>query len=268
MESYDYVIVGAGSAGCVLAARLTEDPDVRVLLLEAGPPDVKENVHVPLGYLQLAKTDVDWDYSTAPEPFCGGRRIYLPAGQNPRRLLLDQRDDLHPRQPPRLRRLGHRRLGLGRPAALLPARRGLLPRRVRSARHGRPADGLRLALEQQDGRGLRRRPGSRPASRPTTISTGPSRTASGSTTSPSAAACVARRRWPTCTRRWSARTSTSVPSCSSSACCSRAPGDRRGGRAARPGPRVPRRAGGAPVRRRLQLPAVAPAVGRSARPTT
>ena len=78
---YDYVIVGAGSAGCVLASRLTEDPDVSVLLLEAGPPDVKDNVHVPLGYLKLAKTDVDWDYSTAPEPFCGGRRIYLPRGK-------------------------------------------------------------------------------------------------------------------------------------------------------------------------------------------
>src|SRR4051794_41589447 len=81
MSAYDYVIVGAGSAGCVLAARLSEDPDVSVLLLEAGPPDVKENVHVPLGYLSLAKTDVDWDYSTAPEPFCGGRRVYLPRGK-------------------------------------------------------------------------------------------------------------------------------------------------------------------------------------------
>jgi choline dehydrogenase len=78
---YDYVIVGAGSAGCVLAARLSEDPDVSVLLLEAGPPDVKENIHVPLGYLQLARTDVDWDYSSAPEPNCAGRRLPLPRGK-------------------------------------------------------------------------------------------------------------------------------------------------------------------------------------------
>ncbi len=78
---YDYVIVGAGSAGCVLAARLSEDPEVSVLLLEAGPPDVKENIHVPLGYLQLARTDVDWDYYTAPEPNCDGRRISLPRGK-------------------------------------------------------------------------------------------------------------------------------------------------------------------------------------------
>ena len=78
---YDYVIVGAGSAGCVLAARLSEDPDVSVLLLEAGPPDLNENIHVPLGYLKLAGTEVDWNYSTAPEPNCGGRRITLPRGK-------------------------------------------------------------------------------------------------------------------------------------------------------------------------------------------
>jgi choline dehydrogenase len=78
---YDYVIVGAGSAGCVLAARLSEDPDVRVLLLEAGPPDTKENIHVPLGYLQLARTDIDWDIHSAPEPNCNGRRNPLPRGK-------------------------------------------------------------------------------------------------------------------------------------------------------------------------------------------
>jgi choline dehydrogenase-like flavoprotein len=78
---FDYVIVGAGSAGCVLASRLSEDPDVRVLLLEAGPPDTKENVHVPLGYLQLGATDVDWDFHSAPEPECFGRRIPLPRGK-------------------------------------------------------------------------------------------------------------------------------------------------------------------------------------------
>ncbi len=78
---YDYVIVGAGSAGCVLAARLSEDPEVSVLLLEAGGPDLKQNIHVPLGYLKLQRTDVDWDYVSAPEPNCGGRRIALPRGK-------------------------------------------------------------------------------------------------------------------------------------------------------------------------------------------
>jgi choline dehydrogenase-like flavoprotein len=78
---YDYVIVGAGSAGCVLAARLTEDPDVTVLLLEAGPPDVSQNVHVPLGYLKLAGSELDWGYVSAPESRCDGRRILLPRGR-------------------------------------------------------------------------------------------------------------------------------------------------------------------------------------------
>jgi len=78
---YDYVIVGAGSAGCVLAARLSEDPETSVLLLEAGPPDTNQNIHVPLGYLQLARTEVDWDYDSAPEPRCNGRRIGLPRGK-------------------------------------------------------------------------------------------------------------------------------------------------------------------------------------------
>jgi choline dehydrogenase len=78
---YDYVIVGAGSAGCVLAARLSEDPDTSVLLLEAGPPDTKQDIHVPLGYLKLARTEVDWNYASAPEPNCNGRRISLPRGK-------------------------------------------------------------------------------------------------------------------------------------------------------------------------------------------
>jgi choline dehydrogenase len=78
---YDYVIVGAGSAGCVLAARLSEDPDVRVLVLEAGPPDTKQNIHVPLGYLKLGRTEVDWDLDSAPEPACNGRRLPLPRGK-------------------------------------------------------------------------------------------------------------------------------------------------------------------------------------------
>jgi len=78
---YDYVIVGAGSAGCVLASRLSEDPDVKVLLLEAGPPDSNENIHVPLGYLQLGATEVDWDYHSLPEAHCSNRRIPLPRGR-------------------------------------------------------------------------------------------------------------------------------------------------------------------------------------------
>jgi choline dehydrogenase len=78
---YDYIIVGAGSAGSVLAARLSEDPDVSVLLLEAGPPDTADNIHIPATFGKLFKTQVDWDYSTTAEAGCDGRRIYLPRGK-------------------------------------------------------------------------------------------------------------------------------------------------------------------------------------------
>lgn len=78
---YDYVIVGAGSAGCVLAARLSEDPDVRVCLVEAGPADSDPNVHVPLYTGKLMRSRYDWDYDTHDEPQCLGRRLYLPRGR-------------------------------------------------------------------------------------------------------------------------------------------------------------------------------------------
>jgi choline dehydrogenase len=78
---YDYIVVGAGSAGCVLAARLSEDENVNVLLIEAGPPDTLENIHIPLGVTALARSAVDWDLWTGHEPHCDGRRIYLPRGK-------------------------------------------------------------------------------------------------------------------------------------------------------------------------------------------
>jgi choline dehydrogenase len=78
---YDYIIVGAGSAGCVLASRLSEDPDVSVLLVEAGPADTLDNIHIPLGVTALGHSAVDWDYSTGCEPHCDGRRVHLPRGR-------------------------------------------------------------------------------------------------------------------------------------------------------------------------------------------
>ena len=79
--TYDYIIVGAGSAGCVLAARLSEEQDVSVLVIEAGPPDEKENIHVPAAFGSLFKTDVDWDYATFPEAGCNNRMMYMPRGK-------------------------------------------------------------------------------------------------------------------------------------------------------------------------------------------
>jgi choline dehydrogenase len=78
---YDYVVVGAGSAGCVLAARLTEDPSVSVALVEAGLPDTGPEIHVPAAFPALFKTRWDWDFDSEPEPKLGGRRVYLPRGR-------------------------------------------------------------------------------------------------------------------------------------------------------------------------------------------
>ncbi|HLG10075.1 MAG TPA: GMC family oxidoreductase N-terminal domain-containing protein [Gaiellaceae bacterium] len=77
----DYVIVGAGSAGCVLAGRLSEDPDASVLLLEAGPPDTAAEIHIPFAFPALFKSSLDWDLLGEKEPGLGGRRLYLPRGR-------------------------------------------------------------------------------------------------------------------------------------------------------------------------------------------
>jgi len=79
---YDYIIIGAGSAGCVLANRLSEDPANRVLLLEAGPRDWHPFIHMPAGIAKLVgKKGVNWDYSTEPEPQLGNRRLWWPRGR-------------------------------------------------------------------------------------------------------------------------------------------------------------------------------------------
>ena len=78
---FDYVVVGAGSAGCVLAARLSEDPDVDVLLLEAGPRDRKLEIRIPAAFSKLYGSAVDWSYRTTPQEQLDGREIYIPRGK-------------------------------------------------------------------------------------------------------------------------------------------------------------------------------------------
>ncbi len=81
-DVYDFIVTGAGSAGCAIARRLAESGQYRVLLLEAGPPDKSPWIHIPLGY---AKTYVDpavnWMFETEPQPQMQNRRLYLPRGK-------------------------------------------------------------------------------------------------------------------------------------------------------------------------------------------
>lgn len=79
---FDYIIIGAGSAGCVLANRLSEDPELRVLLLEAGPRDFHPFIHMPAGIAKIASNKgVNWNYTTVPEAQLNGRTLWWPRGK-------------------------------------------------------------------------------------------------------------------------------------------------------------------------------------------
>jgi choline dehydrogenase len=78
---FDYIVIGAGSAGCVLASGLSENRERNVLLIEAGPPDRRREVHIPAAFSKLFKTPLDWNFSTVPQEQLNGRRLYWPRGK-------------------------------------------------------------------------------------------------------------------------------------------------------------------------------------------
>ena len=120
-NAYDYIIVGAGSAGCVLANRLTEDGAARVLLIEAGGRDTYPYIHIPLGLGAMHKRRMfDWGYDSEPEPHLNNRRIEAMRGKVQARAA-------HVRQRRRLTRAIAPRASVPAPHA----RTRRLPRRSR-----------------------------------------------------------------------------------------------------------------------------------------
>jgi predicted nucleic acid-binding Zn-ribbon protein len=145
--SFDYIVVGAGSAGCVLANRLTASGRHRVLLLEAGGHDRNIWIHIPLGYGKLFNNPkVNWLYTSEPEAELNNRRIIQPRGKvlggsssiNGLLYIRGQSADFD-----HWRQLGNSGWSFDDVAALFPSRRGPGTRRGHAARSGRPARGLR-----------------------------------------------------------------------------------------------------------------------------
>src|SRR5580704_1600694 len=80
-EVFDYVVVGAGAAGCVVANRLSEDPERSVLLLEAGGPDSSLLIHIPVGFTKLTSPKFNWGFETVAQPELNNRTMWYPQGR-------------------------------------------------------------------------------------------------------------------------------------------------------------------------------------------
>ena len=161
--TYDYVVVGSGSAGAVLAARLSETPGTTVLLLEAGGDSDADEVNIPAAFASLFKTKWDWNYSTTGQKQLHGRRAYWPrmkalGGCSAMNAMIYIRGNRC-----RLRRLARPvrrdRLGLRRRAAVLRQGRAQHALRRPAARSGRSAVGRGPAVHPRADHGVRRERG-------------------------------------------------------------------------------------------------------------
>ena len=195
METFDYVIIGAGSAGSVLANRLGEDPGTRICVLEAGPSDWHPYIHLPAGFIKtFHMKSVNWAYQQEVGPVDRRPQHLRAARQDARRFVLDQRPYLQPRPAPGFRYLGaagQSRLGLSGHAALFQAA-GAAGRRGRRnlSRPRRQPDRHHDGLAGSALRGLhgRRHQPRHSAATPTT--TARSRRACPTASAPSRTACA------------------------------------------------------------------------------
>ena len=201
----DYVIVGAGSAGCVMAARLSEDSGTRVILLEAGGEDRNMWIHIPLGYGKtITDKRVNWCYETEPDPGVNNRKVFWPRGKvlggsssiNGLVYIRGQAEDFD-----HWRQLGNAGWSFDDVLPYFRRAEDKVRGAERAARHRRAARGGRRARTTI--RSARRSSRARSiwGSRATTISTARCRRAPATTSLLRATAGAARPRWAICVRR-------------------------------------------------------------------
>ncbi len=203
----DYIVIGAGSAGCAVAARLSEDPATRVVLIEAGGEDKNRWIHIPLGFGKtFADPSVNWCYETEPDPGAADRRVFWPRGKvlggsssiNGMVYIRGQAEDFD-----HWRQLGN--TGWSSADVLPYFRRAEDQTRGADAFHGAGGPLCRFRCRAPpDRRSLHRRARSNWAFRATTISTERARMASAITRRRRATAGAARPRSAICARRCSA----------------------------------------------------------------
>jgi choline dehydrogenase-like flavoprotein len=236
---HDYVIVGAGSAGCVMAHRLGEDPDVNVCVIEAGPPDDDPNIHMPFGFGLNLTSDFDWALFSEPEPGLDFRRNYLPRGR-----VLGGSSSLNamiyirgnPLDYDEWAALGNAGWGY---EDLLPYFKRAEDNESGANRYHGVGGPLSVSESRSMHRSSRRssKRASTSGSRATTTSTARRRRARGASRSPSAMGGAARRQSPTSVPRSSAATSRSSPTRVCTGSCSRARARSASRRCARAGSR-------------------------------